>query len=65
MSELEQDALTHDSEKKAGLEQIEVGPSTTGPKPSFGQKAKRHCARWWWVHLIIFCASFLLLALLL
>ena len=23
-------------------------------QPSRGQKAKRHCARWWWVYLIIF-----------
>lgn len=60
-----QDASTHDGEKKVDLEQIEVEPSYNDPKPSFGQKAKRHCARFWWVHLIIFCASFLLIALLL
>lgn len=23
-------------------------------KPTLGQKAKRHCMRWWWVHLLIF-----------
>jgi hypothetical protein len=66
MSEFEsQDALPYGSEKKVNLEQIEVGPSYTEPKPSFGQRAKRHCARRWWVHLIIFCASFLLIVLLL
>jgi hypothetical protein len=32
-------------------------------KPTFGQKAKRHCARWWWLHLLIFCAIFLIIAL--
>jgi hypothetical protein len=66
MSESEsKDALSHESENKADLEQIEVGPSDAGPKPSFGQKFKRHCARRWWLHLIIFCASFLLISLLL
>jgi hypothetical protein len=29
----------------------------------FGQKCKRHCARFWWLHLIIFCAGFLIIAL--
>lgn len=33
-------------------------------KATFGQKAKRHCARFWWIHLIIFCLVFLLVALL-
>jgi len=33
-------------------------------KQTFGQKAKRHCARFWWIHLIIFCLVFLLVALL-
>lgn len=29
----------------------------------FGHKVKRHCARFWWLHLIIFCAGFLIIAL--
>lgn len=29
----------------------------------FGQKFKRHCARFWWLHLIIFCAGVLIIAL--
>ncbi|KAH7386541.1 hypothetical protein BKA64DRAFT_145684 [Cadophora sp. MPI-SDFR-AT-0126] len=33
-------------------------------KQTFGQKAKRHCARFWWVHLIAFCLIFLTVALL-
>ncbi|KAH9214240.1 hypothetical protein DL95DRAFT_365922 [Leptodontidium sp. 2 PMI_412] len=33
-------------------------------KRTFGQKAKRHCARFWWLHLIIFCLVFLTVALL-
>ncbi|RDW87468.1 hypothetical protein BP5796_03162 [Coleophoma crateriformis] len=33
------------------------------PRPGVGQKAKRHCARWWWLHLIIFCVVFLIIAL--
>jgi hypothetical protein len=32
-------------------------------RPGFGQKAKRHCVRFWWLHLIIFCISFLIIAL--
>ncbi|RDL35988.1 Uncharacterized protein BP5553_06600 [Venustampulla echinocandica] len=41
------------------VEQLEVSPARGGA----GSKVKRHCARWWWVHLIIFCASFLIIAL--
>lgn len=26
-------------------------------------KVKRHCARFWWLHLIIFCVVFLIIAL--
>jgi hypothetical protein len=61
------DATRHDSEqeseKKVELEQVEVGQSPAHTRASFGQRAKRHCMRWWWVHLIIFCASFLIIAL--
>lgn len=32
-------------------------------RPAFRQKVKRHCARFWWIHLIIFCISFLIIAL--
>lgn len=32
-------------------------------KPGFGQKFKRHCARFWWLHIIIFCIIFLIIAL--
>ncbi|PVH78542.1 hypothetical protein DL98DRAFT_561154 [Cadophora sp. DSE1049] len=33
-------------------------------KRTFGQKAKRHCVRFWWAHLIAFCLIFLTVALL-
>jgi hypothetical protein len=33
------------------------------PPATFGQKVKRHFRRFWWLHLIIFCASFLIIAL--
>ncbi|KAK2629504.1 hypothetical protein QTJ16_000324 [Diplocarpon rosae] len=36
-----------------------------GTKPTFGQKAKRHCARFWWIHLIVFCLIVMLIILLL
>jgi cytoskeletal protein RodZ len=29
----------------------------------YGYKSKRHCGRWWWLHLIIFCVVFLIIAL--
>jgi hypothetical protein len=32
-------------------------------KGGFGSKVKRHCARFWWLHLIIFCVIFLIVAL--
>jgi uncharacterized membrane protein YdfJ with MMPL/SSD domain len=32
-------------------------------KLTLGQKGKRHCAKWWWLHLIVFCAIFLIIAL--
>ncbi|RFU28057.1 hypothetical protein B7463_g8282, partial [Scytalidium lignicola] len=52
-----------DSDKKLEAEQIEVGPSPSYAKPTLGTKVKRHCARWWWAHLIFFCISFLIIAL--
>lgn len=51
---------THD--KKFDAEQIEsreVGAAPLGKR----QKTARHCKRFWWVHLIIFCISFLIIAL--
>lgn len=60
---------SHDSDKnyeagegKYQAEQIEEQPSY-GAKRTTGQKIKRHCARFWWVHLIIFCIIFLIIAL--
>jgi len=62
-------ARTHSTddtrEKAVGAEQIEqeqVKPHTAA-KGGFGYKAKRHCARFWWVHIIIFCIVFLIIAL--
>ncbi|KAI9645356.1 hypothetical protein NHQ30_006093 [Ciborinia camelliae] len=43
------------------VEQYETDPTPT--KSSFGGKVKRHCARFWWIHLIIFCITFLIIAL--
>jgi len=53
------------SDKAIEAEQIEQQPlkSRNVEKRGFGYKAKRHCARWWWVHLIIFCIVFLIVAL--
>lgn len=63
---------SHDSQDKnfeAGdgkyqAEQIEEQPSyLDGGKRTTGQKIKRHCARFWWLHLVIFCIVFLIIAL--
>lgn len=32
-------------------------------KPTLGQKLKRHCARFWWLHLLIFIALVLVIVL--
>jgi len=44
-------------------EQIEEQTSYAVRKPTTGQKIKRHCARFWWLHLLIFCIIFLIIAL--
>lgn len=56
-------ASTHDADKRAEVEQVEVGQTPYPKKVTFGQKAKRHCARFWWLHLIIFCVTFLITSL--
>ncbi|APA07312.1 hypothetical protein sscle_02g020820 [Sclerotinia sclerotiorum 1980 UF-70] len=43
------------------VEQYQRDPSPV--KRSFGGKVKRHCARFWWIHLIVFCIVFLIIAL--
>ncbi|KAH8774996.1 hypothetical protein F5882DRAFT_299593 [Hyaloscypha sp. PMI_1271] len=53
--------VSQDSEKQFQAEQIETRQQHA--KPGFGQKAKRHCSRFWWLHLIIFCVIFLIVAL--
>ena len=53
---------TISAEEKAGAEHVE-GADVRYIKPTFGQKIKRHYIRWWWVHLIVFCAGVLIIAL--
>ncbi|KUJ14279.1 uncharacterized protein LY89DRAFT_736324 [Mollisia scopiformis] len=67
------DSVAHtgsrDSDKKfeAGekyqAEQIEEQRNYAGARPTTGQKVKRHCGRFWWLHLLIFCIVFLIIAL--
>ncbi|QSZ31013.1 hypothetical protein DSL72_000574 [Monilinia vaccinii-corymbosi] len=53
-----------DSDKKVEREDVEQYPVTPVPaKQSLGGKVKRHCARFWWLHLLIFCIIFLIIAL--
>jgi len=53
-----------DSDNKVEREEVEqCGEDTRPAKRSFGGNVKRHCARYWWIHLIIFCISFLIIAL--
>jgi hypothetical protein len=44
-------------------EPLVEGVSSSTKKPTFGSKVKRHCARFWWLHLIAFCVIFLIIAL--
>ncbi|KAL3481142.1 hypothetical protein BJX99DRAFT_253804 [Aspergillus californicus] len=46
--------------EKAAVEEVPVGATA---KPSFWTRVKAHFKKWWWVHLIIFCACFLIIAL--
>lgn len=39
------------------------GDKTYGKKPTFGQKLKRHCTRFWWVHLIVLIICVLVVTL--
>ncbi|OBT88356.1 hypothetical protein VE02_02281 [Pseudogymnoascus sp. 03VT05] len=49
------------SERKGGeVEQVE---ERYEKKPAFGGKVKNHYKRFWWAHLIAFCAGFLIVAL--
>ncbi|OBT45276.1 hypothetical protein VE00_03597 [Pseudogymnoascus sp. WSF 3629] len=49
------------SERKGGeVEQVE---DRFGKKPTFGGKVKNHYKRFWWAHLIAFCAGFLIVSL--
>ncbi|ESZ97249.1 hypothetical protein SBOR_2372 [Sclerotinia borealis F-4128] len=52
-----------DSDKKVEREEVDQYETSAPAKKSFGGKVKRHCARFWWLHLIIFCISFLIIAL--
>ncbi|KAE8442982.1 hypothetical protein EG329_002445 [Mollisiaceae sp. DMI_Dod_QoI] len=61
---------SHDSDKnfevgegKYQAEQIEEQRSYIDAPSTKRQKVKRHCARFWWLHLIIFCIIFLIIAL--
>lgn len=55
------------SHKEADVEQHErakgVNGVNAGAKPTFGQKLKRHCGRFWWIHLIIFIIVVLVVVL--
>jgi len=53
----------YDSEMGTKQQQQETAPAAR--PPGFGAKAKRHCAKWWWLHILIFCVIFLIVALLL
>lgn len=56
----------YSEEKAIETEQIEqetVKSREYVPRAGVLTKTKRHCARWWWVHLITFCVIFLIVAL--
>lgn len=51
--------------KAAGTNVEANGDTTSGfvKKESFGSKAKRHCAKFWWLWLIIFAIIVLIVVL--
>lgn len=53
----------NDSQNKFSDEQVESREEYPAPKSGFLGKTKRHCARFWWLHLIVFCICFLIIAL--
>jgi hypothetical protein len=55
--------VSQESDKKFGAEEVETSQPYGGRPAGFGQKTKRHCSRFWWLHLIIFCVIFLIIAL--
>ncbi|KAF5878860.1 uncharacterized protein Bfra_001031 [Botrytis fragariae] len=52
-----------DSDQKVERAEVEQYETSPPAKRSLGGKVKRHCARFWWIHLIIFCVTFLIIAL--
>lgn len=42
---------------------MKIEDVTMSRPPTFGQKLKAHLRKWWWVHLILFCAGFLIITL--
>jgi hypothetical protein len=53
------ESKTYEEEEVRQIESADI----IADRPGFGQKTKRHCARFWWLHLAIFCISFLIIAL--
>lgn len=47
---------------KGRTEHVESAAGTYA-KPTRWQKIKRHYKKWWWAHLIVSCAAFLIIAL--
>ncbi|KAF2754267.1 hypothetical protein EJ05DRAFT_541354 [Pseudovirgaria hyperparasitica] len=57
------DKYTSQAERFSNLSREGSDATPTGQKPSFGQKAKRHCAKWWWVHVLVWIAIILIVVL--
>ncbi|KAG0650168.1 hypothetical protein D0Z07_3339 [Hyphodiscus hymeniophilus] len=53
----------NESDKAYEAEIENIPRPVAARQAGFGGKAKRHCARWWWVHLIVFCLGFLIISL--
>ena len=52
--------ITHDAGKTRSTHEESVTSGFFEPQPTtFKDKLKRHCARFWWLHLIIFVVGFL------
>ncbi|KAI9050650.1 hypothetical protein LZ554_005807 [Drepanopeziza brunnea f. sp. 'monogermtubi'] len=54
----------HAQEQSYEQQELQEPQEDVTPKRTFGQKAKRHCARFWWIHVIVFCLIVMIVTLL-
>lgn len=55
--------MANEINKETEPSHVESDGVDSGKKPTFRQKAKRHCARFWWIHVIVFIILVLVIVL--